>query len=79
MDKQDVNGVGARSPLATAFLNFTRGNTKRSIWLRSSGLGKEIRKTVDLNGSGRESGDWVEGTSLQVWKDGRWSTWGLSM
>lgn len=79
MDKQDVNGVGARSPLATAFLTFTRSNTKRSIWLRSSGLGKEIRKTVDLNGSGRESRDWAEGTSLQVWKNGFWSTWGLSM
>ena len=78
MDKNDVDGVGARTPLAAAFLTFTYGNTKRAIWLQSSGLGKEIRKTVPRNGSGRESGDWAEGTSLQVFQNGYWSTWGIN-
>lgn len=82
MDTSDPNGDGARTPLAAGFLALSTSSGRRyAIWLRSSGLGKEIGKSVPTGQGARDGDNWYDGSSLEVYKCGAsscwWSQWGI--
>jgi hypothetical protein len=82
MDVIDLEGTGARTPLAAGFMSFSEGGFKRAVWLLASGLGSEIQKHVPTTQDARAVNNWVRDSALQVetcsGANGCWTTNGVN-